>query len=81
MSRFILLPHAWQEEDQKIYSTDLRLSPFCIEAYHAGILDYIEDGIPMSRDITVVLTKSGGTYNVLYSIQDFEKGLESFYKQ
>jgi len=79
--RYIRVPHAWVEEDGKIYSTDLRISPFTIEAYHASYMDYFDDGVPLSTDVTTIITKSGTTYNLLMSIQEFEEELQDFEKQ
>lgn len=76
--RFIKIAHCWQEEDGKVYSTDLRIHPFSIEAYHACILDYMEDGIPMSRDTTKIITKSGQAYDLLLEIGEFEKLLSKY---
>lgn len=69
------------EDDNAVYQTDLRVNPFSIDAYFAGMLDYTEEGIPMSRDTTHIILKSGADYNLLMSIEEFEEVYSNFMRQ
>lgn len=79
--RFIKLPYCWLEEDNEVYTTDLRFHPFSVDAYHASILDYMEEGVPMSQDITKIITKSGISYELMIEISEFEALMDKYMSQ
>jgi hypothetical protein len=79
--RFIKVPHCWMEDDNSVYQTDLRVNPLSIDAYYAGALDFFENGVPMSRETTHVILKSGADYNLLMSIEEFEDIYAKYMKQ
>ena len=81
--RYITVPFCWTNDDNMLLSTDLRLNPVSIEAYHASIMDFEDpdDRSPKSQYITTVITRSGVTYELLIEIKGFEILLKNFNKE
>lgn len=80
--RYITVPFCWLDDDNRVLTTDLRINPFSIEAYHAVILDFTdEEETPLSQDITMVVTRSGVTYEIMMEVKGFEILLSNFFKQ
>lgn len=81
--RYITVPFCWIDEEENVLTTDLRINPFSIEAYHPTILDFTDpiDDSSRSQDITMLVAKSGVTYQIMMDVKSFEILLNNFYKQ
>lgn len=61
----------------ELYESDLKLNLFQIEGYVASTVIYKDDdNIEVEAPATKVYTKSGYEYDILLSIEEFEKLLK-----
>jgi hypothetical protein len=70
--RYIKLPLLFEDEEGQIYSTEINLNPFTIESYYSSSY-FDEQDKTIAKDITIINCKSGISYDVMLSIQSFEK--------
>lgn len=62
------------DEDNQLFSADLRILPFTIEAYLPTNINYVDDdGMDLQESATRIFTKSGFEYDLLLSIEEFEE--------
>lgn len=80
--RFITVPCFWLDEDKRVLTTNLRINPMQVEAYHASVLDYMDpkEDVPLSSDVTVIYMRSGTHFDLLMPIKEFENAYAKWMK-
>lgn len=72
--RFIKVPMVIMDDEGQVFTAELRIIPFIIEAYLPSKVSYTDDeGCEVEDDATKIYTKSGFEYDLLMSIEEFEK--------
>lgn len=76
--RFLKLPMCIVEEGA-IYTSDLMLQPFTIEAYLTSSIAYTdEQGMSYEEECVRVYTKSGMEFDLLMTMEEFEEATKHF---
>lgn len=76
--RFITVPMCFAEEGA-IYTSDLRINPFNIEAYVSTKIEYTDDmGMMHEETCTRIYTKGGLDFDLLMTVEEFEETTKHF---
>jgi len=75
-SRFLKLPVIMDGPEEKTIVKEIRLNPFCIEAYYADTVSYEgESGVYVTADCVHLMCKNDELH-VIMDVKEFEKILD-----
>lgn len=66
-------------EDGAIYTSELRINPFQIEAYVSTTIEYTDEmGMIHEEACVQIYTKGGLDFNLLMTMEEFEEATKHF---
>lgn len=79
--RHISFPFLLLDEYKARIEGDICINPFSIDAYYADVVDYVQNGVTESANITTIHTRNGRVYELFLSVEEFEQRMKSFMEQ
>lgn len=79
--RHISFPFLLLDEYKNRIEGDIAINPFSIDAYYSDVVDYVQNGMNESANITTIHTRNGRVYELFITIEEFEKRMKEFMEQ
>ena len=79
--RHISFPYLLLDEYKARIEGDICVNPFSIDAYYSDVVDYVQDGVTHSANITTIHTRNGRVYELFIPIAEFEQRMQDFLTQ